>query len=159
MERVTDEQLLRRYLDRYRNMLLRRTHLIVKLNDIKEDFNTSAFHAISQNGGGGGGGRSTVPIYILQVGEIEERIQEQIENAAEALEEIEYIIDLLPEGSIEQSVLSMKYVSRMNELDICDMIPCSRMSYYRFTRRGIERLLEMENVRSIIADYRKKIEG
>lgn len=151
----TEQRLLRRYLDRYRIISLRKKHLEIQLREIRDDFNTSAFHSISQSNGGshGGSASSTVPAYVLQTSEIEERIQSEIVKAAKAMQEINDIINLLPYDSFERLILSAKYVTRMSELDICDMVPCSRMTFYRMINRGMEKLLDMDAVRHIINVY------
>lgn len=149
------QRLLRRYLDRYRIVSLRKKHLEIQLQELKEDFNTSAFHAVNQTNGGSHGGHasSTVPTYVLQAADIEEKIKTEIQKAMQAMEEINEIISLLPEDSFERLILSAKYVTRMSELDICDMVPCSRMTYYRFITRGIDKLLENVQVDRILNRY------
>ena len=147
------QRLLRRYLDRFRIISLRKRHLEIQLKELREDFKTSAFHAVNQNGGSHGSASSTVPAYILQTSEMEDRIFAELQKAAKAMEEIREVIDLLPEDSFEKLILSAKYITRMSELDICDMVPCSRMTYYRFITRGIDKLLEFPQVTRIINRY------
>lgn len=155
IEMSTEQRLLRRYLDRYRVISLRKKHLIRKLQDIKDDFNSSAFHAVAQGMGGGKANRteSDVPDYVMKVLEVEDKIQEQIEAAASALEQIEAIIDKLPTDSDERVILSAKYVSRMSELDICELIPCSRSTFYRVVDKAIEQLLDKQDVLRIVHQY------
>lgn len=155
IEMSTEQRLLRRYLDRYRILSLRKKHLQQKLDDIKEDFNTSAFHAVAQGMGGGKANRteSDVPEYILKIMDIESKIIEQIRAAADALDEIEAIIDRLPTDSDERVILSAKYVSRMSEMDICELIPCSRSTFYRIVDKAIEQLLDKPDVLKIVHQY------
>lgn len=48
-----EQRLIRRYLARYRNLKAKEEYLQRELNELREDFKTSALHAINVNGGGG----------------------------------------------------------------------------------------------------------
>lgn len=150
MYELSDEQrMVRRYLDRYRNYLVRKKNLTKMLKDIKDDFEASAFHAVAQGTGGGSRSSKTsseIPTYILQVLDTERKIKKQIEAAGFALKEIKDVIDRLPDDGDEKVVLEAKYISRMSEYDICDMIPCSRRTYFRIVDTAVEHIIGMPDV-------------
>lgn len=153
-EYTTEECLLRRYLDRYRNMQLKKAYLQRKLREIESDFETSAFHAVSADGVTSGGcATSTVPTYIMQKDAIITDILRKTNEAAEVLVDIQNIIYKLPDESQEQIALDAKYISRMSIYEICDLLYVSRPTAYRIIERGINALLLLPEVRDKLTKY------
>jgi ATP-dependent exoDNAse (exonuclease V) beta subunit len=127
------------------------------LQEIRDDFMVSAFHAFSDSGGHAPLVHSPVPAYIEQCESICGQIKTLVKVAADELIEIQKVIDLLPEGSDEWLVLTYKYIMRKNAYEIADEIPCGYVTVYRILDRAIDQLLELENVTYILNRFSRTL--
>ena len=153
-----EQRLIRRYLARYRNLKVKEEYLQRELNELREDFGTSALHAIDVNGGGGtSAAHSPVPTYLIKEQELVEKISKRKDMAGKALAEIVGVIEMLSDKDYENIVVSCKYISRMTCDEIAEFIPCSRATVFRILDKAMDSLLEMPKVQEILKKYEKSL--
>lgn len=156
-----EQRLIRRYLARYRNLKAKEEYLQRELNELREDFKTSALHAINVNGGGGfsSAAHSPVPDYLIKEQELIEKISKRKEMAGKALAEIVGVIEMLSDKDYENIVVSCKYISRMTCDEIAEFIPCSRATVFRILDKAMDTLLKMPKVQKILKKYEKSLKN
>lgn len=142
-ENLTEEQcILRRYLDRFRKISARIRCLEKELEELEADAALMAAEELKDS-----------------VNDMRQTVQCELAVAIAQRVEIREMIALLPENSYERIVLSAKYIARMSETDICEMIPCDRSTYYRIVARGIDQLLEFKSIMAAVEAFRAEIAG
>ncbi len=153
-----EQRILRRYLSRYRALKVKEDYLQRELDELRKDFETSAFHAMSVEGGGGGAmAFSPVPTYVMKNQEILGKIAQRKEITRKALNEILEVIELLPDKGYENTVVSCKYISRMSCDEIAEFIPCGRTTVFRVLDRAMDMLLEIPKVQDILKNYSESL--
>lgn len=148
-----NQRLLRRYLSRYNNLKKVKKRLEERQHEIEMDFCLSPFHAIRQGDGGHGSGESSIPPYIIAVDNVLSEILRVKNESVNVLSEIVRILDLLDHDGLRYLVLTLRYIDGWSEEQICDYIPCASRTYYRLIEDGIDELLAMPTVRSLINRY------
>ena len=156
MELNREQRLLRRYLDRYRNLTIKDKSLEREKEVLEKDF--IGLHAISMDSGSKPSmAHSPVPPYVIKNEALLNRIIQKKKEAAEAMHEIETVIGMLPEEGYEHMALSLRYISRMPAEDIAEIISCDRRTVFRIVNRGIDKLLMLDTVKEIVNSFGNKI--
>lgn len=148
-----NQRLLRRYLSRYNNLKKVKKRLEERQHEIEMDFCLSPFRAIRQDEGGRGTSEPSIPPYILALDEVLSDILKVKNESVGVLAEIVKILDLLDHDGLKYLVLTLRYIDGWSEEQICDYIPCASRTYYRLIEDGIDELLAMPEVRSLINRY------
>lgn len=155
-QRLTeDELILDQYLSRYRIMVRNKHSLERRRDEILKEFE-SPLSAVNYDGmprGNSIGSGSAAISYRLD--EIDTQITDQAARAAETLIEMIDIIDLLPEHSVERSIIEHKYIDRMRWWQICTEINMSRTPATNHWKKGLNYLLQFEKVAMIIKENSK----
>lgn len=149
----TNQRLLRRFLSRYLNLKKVIKRLEGRAEEIQADFNCSPFRAVKQGEGGHTSGASTVPPYVLAIEEVSSEIMQARTAAANALSDIVHVLDLLDHDSMKYIALTARYIDGWGEEQICEFIPCAQRTYYYLITAGIDELLAIPEVHSLICRY------
>ena len=156
MELNREQRLLRRYLDRYRNLTIKYKSLEREKEVLEKEF--IGLHAINMDSGSKPSmAHSPVPPYVIKNEALLNRIIQKKKEAGEALQEIEMVIGMLDENSYEYTALSLRYISRMPAEDIAEIIPCGRSTVFRIIDRACNALLEFDSVKLIVDKFSAKI--
>lgn len=86
----------------------------------------------------------------LSPSEIESRIQQQTDAMRKCTLEIMDVLELLPEESMERTILELRHIDCRPWEKICDTIYFSRSQCFRYYNRGLDILLSMDKVRHIL---------
>lgn len=97
-----------------------------------------------------GGGADTL---TLQIGDVEDRIQQQIEAEARSVAEIMDVLDLLPPGTIERDILEYRHIDCKSWDEIQELVHLTRSPCFEYYNRGLGMLLTYKKVRTALADF------
>lgn len=152
--RLTDEaDLLDRYLSQYKYCIGKKKFLESRRAEIIKEFD-NPLSAVKLDGmpRGSSIGAGCAAI-SFRLDEIDSRIKEQMEKTAKTLSDIMNVIDLLPENSLERSIIENKYIDRYKWDRVCRENHISRTPATKRWRKGLYTLLEFEKVQQILKEY------
>lgn len=149
----TEALLLDQYLFQYKSCISRKRSLECRRREIAKEFNYP-LNAVSYDGmprsNSVGVGCAALS---FQLDDINTQIKEQMEKSVKVLAEIMRVIELLPENSIERSIIEHRYIDRMDWKQICREEHISRTPATRHWRKGLYELLEYKMVQKIVREY------
>lgn len=153
--RLTDEaELLDRYLNQYKCCIGKKRSLEIRREEIIREFDFP-LPAVKMDGmprsSRSGEGCAAIS---FRLDEIETMIREQMGKAVKILSDIMDVIDLLPENSLERSIIENKYIDRYKWDRVCKENHISRTPATKSWRKGLYTLLESRKVQQILKEYR-----
>lgn len=159
-EKLSPEaQLLDSYMDQYKHCINVKKTLERRAKEIRYEFN----HPLSGMKYDGMPHGSSIGLgcasLSFRMDEIERKIQAQIECAEKALMDIWSFIDVLPENSMERTIIEHKYIDRYSWEKICRTVHLTKTPAIRWWRQGLYTMLENGRVKMILEDFRKRREG
>ncbi len=86
----------------------------------------------------------------LSLSEIESRIQGQTDAMRKCTLEIMDVLELLPEESMERTILELRHIDCRPWEEICNTIYFSRSQCFRYYNKGLDALLAIDKVRRIL---------
>jgi len=152
--------MLRSYLERFRICKNKERKLLRRKQMIEEYKKAPIKSTVLTGMPGGGGDRDSLPVSILvDIENIEERIDAQMADSLSTLDTIMNIIDQLPEKSDEREVIERKYIDLQSENGIVRDLHISRSKLYRDVKKGLGQLIEYGWVMDVLERYRSEVEA
>lgn len=154
----SDRRLLKLYLSQYYRATEKRKFLQRRLEQIQADLNNPGVSAppldgIPDRNQHGAGAASLT----YKKGDVEARIQNQIEIQIGSIIDIMEILEFLPEDSIERDIMEYRFIDCKSFSEICDMVHLTRSPCYEHFNRGLDKLLTYKKVRRVLEDYEDRI--
>ena len=144
--RSEDERtFLKRYLGQYYRAKERQKILRERLEDIQTELDPA----------GVGGHQTSLDV---KMAEIKSRIGRQAEIEASSILDIMEVIEFLPQDSLEREIMEMRHIDCKPWNEIMRTIHLSRAPCFRKYSAGLERLLTYKKVRSMLAEFRARVE-
>lgn len=157
-----DAECLDRYLYQYRGCISKKQILERRKDEFKKEFSPVKSPNMDGMPRSSSVGEGIAVALVIRLDEIDEKIEEQMNRAAKLLSDILSIIELLPEGTSEESlvrsVIENKYIDRMSWGEICNENNLSLSSVKRYRKKGLYDLLEFEKVKKVIREFKEKEE-
>lgn len=89
---------------------------------------------------------------VFQIAEVEERIQKQQTEMARAVQNVMDLIDLLPIGSMERTVVEMRHIDGKRWEQIAKAVYLSRTAVFNYYNSALAMLLENERTKDFVGD-------
>lgn len=146
---------LKRYLSQYYLAKERQSILRQRLADLQAELRHPSVQVqpvtgTRNKGRRPGGGAATL---TLKIGDIEDRIQQQMEIEARSVTEIMDALDLLPPGSLERDILEYRHIDCKSWEEIQQLVHLTRSPCFEYYNRGLGMLLTYKKVRTALADF------
>lgn len=150
--------LLDQYLYQYKCCINRKRTLERRRNEIIREFD-NPIKGMSYDGMPHGIGEGLGCAELsLRLDEINTKIKEQTNRSVKVLAEIMDIIDLIPENTIERSIIEKRYIDRLRWWQICRDENISRTPATDHWKEGLKYLLKFKKVQKILIDYGNSID-
>ncbi len=149
-----EAELLNGFLSQYKYCIRTKKNLENRRLEITKEFNTpltSTKNTVKSNAGKRGEGCATL---VFQLDEICEQIEKQIERSVKTLENIFYIINYLPENTMERAIIENRYIDCYKWEKICQINNISRTPAIKAWKKGLYMLLELKEVKKILKDFK-----
>lgn len=151
--------LLNQYLNQYKRCIERKKSLERRQKEIVWELD-HPLKGVSYDGMPHGSGESVgCAALSFRLDEISGRIEEQKKKSIKVLADIMDVIELLPENSMERSIIEHKYIDRFSWGQICKAEHISRTPGTRYWRKGLYELLEFKKVQQIVHEYEKELDA
>lgn len=147
--------LLRRYLSQYYRAKEKQAALRKRLKELQDELIHPSVSAPSLDSAPRKGGRTSngAAALIFKIGDIEDRIQRQIEVEARSVNDIMDILDFLPAESTERDILEYRHIDCKSWNEICDLIHLTRSPCFEHYNKGLDKLLTYKKVRAMLEAY------
>lgn len=159
MSRKTTEQTraraaVKEYLQQYhvaqqKKRILEERHRTL-YNELRAPAPGSTFRTMPASKGQNTDGAVSV---VYRIAEVEDRIDKQREEMAKAVLNVMDMIDLLPTGSIERTVVEMRHIDCMPWDRIADAIYMSRSNVFNYYNAALDRLLECKRTGKLVGEF------
>jgi len=93
---------------------------------------------------------------MFRIAEVEERIEGQRDEMTKAVLRVMDMIDLLPQGSMERTVVEMRHIDGKGWEQIAREIPMSRSGVFNYYNAALDKLLEYSRARKLVEEYKGK---
>ena len=90
---------------------------------------------------------------VFQIAEVEERIQKQQTEMARAVQNVMDLIDLLPIGSMERTVVEMRHIDGKRWEQIAKAVYLSRTAVFNYYNSALAMLLENERTKDFVGEF------
>ena len=90
---------------------------------------------------------------VFQIAEVEERIQKQQTDMARAVQNVMDLIDLLPIGSMERTVVEMRHIDGKRWEQIAKAVYLSRTAVFNYYNSALAMLLENERTKDFVGEF------
>lgn len=149
-----EAELLNNFLNQYKYCIRTKKNLENRRLEITREFNTplaSVKNVVKSDAEKKGEGCATL---VFQLDEINEQIKEQIERSVKTLKNIFYIINYLPENTMERAIIENRYIDCYKWEKICQINNISRTPAIKAWKKGLYMLLELKEVKKILKDFK-----
>lgn len=152
-------RLLRRYLSQYYRAKEKQAALRKRLKELQDELNhpgvnTPPLDSAPRKDGRTSNGAASL---IFKIGDIEDRIQRQIEVEARSVNDIMDILDFLPAESTERDILEYRHIDCKSWNEICDLIHLTRSPCFEHYNKGLDKLLTYKKVRATLEAYEARL--
>lgn len=90
----------------------------------------------------------------IDTSEIEARIQKQAEREKKIVLEIMDILDFLPADTTERMIMELRHIDCKSWIEIQKTVHLTRTPCYDYYNKGLDKLLESEEVHTKLAHYK-----
>lgn len=90
---------------------------------------------------------------VVRIAEVEDRITAQQEEMAKAALHVMDLVDLLPAGSMERTVVEMRHIDCNKWERIASKVHMSRSRVIDYYNAALDTLLTYERTRKLVGDY------
>lgn len=90
---------------------------------------------------------------VIRAMEIEEQIESQKEQMANAMLNVMKIMDFLPTDSTERSILEYRHIDCLSWKQVCKEANMTRTPCNKYYNAGIDKLLTYKKVQSILQEF------
>lgn len=92
---------------------------------------------------------------VYRISEVEDRIDQQREAMAKAVLHVMDMIDLLPQNSMERTVVEMRHIDCKPWDKIAREIYMSRSAVFNYYNAALDKLLEFKRTRKLLEDFQE----
>ena len=114
---------------------------------------SSAFRATPPSHNGQTDGAVSV---VFRIAEVEERIENQREEMAKAVLRVMDMIDLLPQNSMERTVVELRHIDCKGWEQIAREVYMSRSAVFNYYNAALDLLLSYKRAGKLAEEYTKK---
>lgn len=156
--RQQEKELLKEYLNQYRNCRIKRVQLERRLRNLCEEMKAPiggrGYSPVNYGGTNrvGAGAAS----FVYRMGEIETRIEEQKSRVEKSLLKVMDLMDFLEENSAERMILEMRFIDCKNWEQIGIEAHLSRRACFKYQSRALDNLLGFKKVCKILEEYGRR---
>lgn len=90
---------------------------------------------------------------VFRIAEVEDRIEEQREEMAKAVLHVMDLIDLLPQNSVERTVVELRHIDCMAWDKIAETIYMSRSNVFNYYNAALDALLGYKRTEKLVGDF------
>ena len=96
---------------------------------------------------------------VFQIADVEERIEAQQAEMARAVQNVMDLIDLLPMGSMERTVVEMRHIDSKTWEQIAREVYLSRSAVFNYYNAALDRLARNEQSGKLLGDFKARNRG
>ena len=96
---------------------------------------------------------------VFQIADVEERIEAQQAEMAKAVQNVMDLIDLLPIGSMERTVVEMRHIDSKTWEQIAKEVYLSRSAVFNYYNTALDRLARNEQSGKLLGDFKARNRG
>ena len=96
---------------------------------------------------------------VFQIADVEERIEAQQAEMARAVQNVMDLIDLLPMGSMERTVVEMRHIDSKTWEQIAKEVYLSRSAVFNYYNTALDRLARNEQSGKLLGDFKARNRG
>jgi Sigma-70, region 4. len=154
MDTVTDREAVKKYLQQY-HVAKNKKHILedrhrVLAEELKSPAPGSRFRTVPASRPVNPDGSVSV---VFRIAEVEERIDDQREEMAKAVLHVMDMIDLLPQNSMERTVVELRHIDCKSWEQIAREVYMSRSAVFNYYNAALERLMKYKRTRKLVEDY------
>ena len=90
---------------------------------------------------------------VYRIAEVEDRIGQQREAMAKAVLHVMDMIDLLPQNSMERTVVEMRHIDCRGWDKIAEALYMSRSNVFNYYNAALDKILENKRNRKLLEEY------
>ena len=90
---------------------------------------------------------------VFRLAEVEERIDDQREEANKAVLHVMDMIDLLPQNSMERTVVELRHIDCKSWEQITREVYMSRSAVFNYYNAALEHLMKYKRTRKLLSDF------
>ncbi len=158
---VTNEsrRLLRRYLSQYYRAKEKQAALRRRLAELQAELKNPGVNSRPLDGTYTKGGRTSsgAASLVIKIGDIEDRIQRQIEVQTRSVSDIMDVLDFLPAESTERDILEYRHIDCKPWNEIMDLVHLTRSPCFEHYNKGLDKLLTYKKVRATLEAYEERL--
>jgi len=154
MDTATDREAVKKYLQQY-HVAKNKKHILedrhrVLAEELKSPAPGSRFRTVPASRPVNPDGSVSV---VFRIAEVEERIDDQREEMAKAVLHVMDMIDLLPQNSMERTVVELRHIDCKSWEQIAREVYMSRSAVFNYYNAALERLMKYKRTRKLVEDY------
>ena len=96
---------------------------------------------------------------VFKIADVEERIEAQQMEMAKAVQNVMDLIDLLPVGSTERTVVEMRHIDSKTWEQIAKEVYLSRSAVFNYYNTALDRLARNEQSGKLMGDFKARNRG
>ena len=96
---------------------------------------------------------------VFRIADVEERIEAQQAEMAKAVQNVMDLIDLLPIGSMERTVVEMRHIDSKTWEQIAREVYLSRSAVFNYYNTALDRLARNEQSGKLLGDFKARNRG
>ena len=96
---------------------------------------------------------------VFKIADVEERIEAQQMEMAKAVQNVMDLIDLLPMGSMERTVVEMRHIDSKTWEQIAREVYLSRSAVFNYYNTALDRLAKNEQSGKLLGDFKARNRG
>lgn len=96
---------------------------------------------------------------VFQIADVEERIEAQQSEMAKAVQNVMDLIDLLPIGSMERTVVEMRHIDSKTWEQIAREVYLSRSAVFNYYNTALDGLARNEQSGKLLGDFKARNRG
>ena len=154
-----EREAVKRYLQQYHAAKQKRRILEERRRTLSADLrgpSTPAYRAMPSSRPVHPDGAGAV---VFQIAEVEERIEAQQAEMAKAVQKVMDLIDLLPVGSTERTVVEMRHIDCKPWEQIARAVYMSRSAIFNYYNAALDMLARNEQSGKLLGDFKPRNRG
>ena len=154
-----EREAVKRYLQQYHAAKQKRRILEERRRTLSADLrgpSTPAYRAMPSSRPVHPDGAGAV---VFQIAEVEERIEAQQVEMAKAVQNVMDLIDLLPVGSTERTVVEMRHIDCKPWEQIARAVYMSRSAIFNYYNAALDMLARNEQSGKLLGDFKPRNRG
>lgn len=154
IDTATEREAIKQYLQQYnaakskKHILEDRYHTLAE--ELKSPAPGSRFRTVPASHRANPDGSVSV---VFRIAEVEERIDDQREEMAKAVLHVMDLIDLLPQNSMERTVVELRHIDCKSWEQIAREVYMSRSAVFNYYNAALERLMKYKRTRKLVKDF------